>query len=121
MVRLLLDYGAEVDARETRWGQTALLLAVYNGNERAAEMLVRRGADVNAKTDHRRVLDSVILGGKWELAQMLVRRGAKSVYMEVYRQHMEEVQRERGALYNFGKELTVALGFLGYLVGVGRS
>ncbi|KAH8147391.1 uncharacterized protein LAJ45_08547 [Morchella importuna] len=123
VARLLLDYGAEVDARETRGGLTALLLAAKNGNERVAEVLVRRGADINAKTDHdhRGVLDSAILGGRWELAQMLVRRGAKSAYMGVYRQHMEGVQRERGALYNVGKELTVALGFLGFLVGVGRG
>ncbi|KAH0611379.1 uncharacterized protein H6S33_010644 [Morchella sextelata] len=121
VVRLLLDHGAEVDARETRGGKTALLLAAENANERVAEMLVRRGADVNAKTDRGGVLDSAILGGRWELARMLVERGAKSAYMGVYRRHMEAVQRERGALYGIGKELTTVLGFWGFLVGVGRG
>ncbi|KAI5848692.1 ankyrin repeat-containing domain protein [Morchella snyderi] len=121
VAKLLLDHGAEVDARETRGGKTALLLAAENANERVAELLVRRGADVNAKTDRGGVLDAAILGGMWELAQVLVGKGARSAYMGVYNQHMEVVRRERGALYDVGKDLTAVLGFLGFLVGVGRG
>ena len=46
-IRLLLDKGANVNAKDPV-GMTPLLNAAMNGNTRIAEMLLARGADVNA-------------------------------------------------------------------------
>jgi ankyrin repeat protein len=46
-IRMLLDKGADVNARDPQ-GMTPLLNAAMNGNTRLAEMLLARGADVNA-------------------------------------------------------------------------
>jgi ankyrin repeat protein len=49
-VKLLLDSGAKVDAREN-WGDTtALMWAVAEGNHPVVRMLIDRGADVNLRS-----------------------------------------------------------------------
>jgi ankyrin repeat protein len=48
--RELLDCGADVDARNA-YGQTPLIVAVYQMNPTAAEALIKKGADVNIKDD----------------------------------------------------------------------
>src|SRR5205085_2218984 len=46
VMQMLLDRGANVNAREKKFGQTALMWAA--GNPAAVRLLVARGADVNA-------------------------------------------------------------------------
>jgi ankyrin repeat protein len=46
----LLDRGAAVDAREPEYQQTALMLAVRENHPDAVQLLIERGADVNAQT-----------------------------------------------------------------------
>jgi len=46
MVKLLLNYGAEVDAKDEK-GNTALIFAAYMGNVEIARLLVREGSDYN--------------------------------------------------------------------------
>jgi ankyrin repeat protein len=48
VMRLLLDHGAAVNARENKFGQTALMWAA--GNPDAVRLLVDRGADVRVTT-----------------------------------------------------------------------
>ena len=48
-LRELLDSGAKVDA-QTRFGKTALMFAIEDGNEEAAKLLLERGATVNVQT-----------------------------------------------------------------------
>src|SRR5207344_480315 len=49
-VKLLLDSGAKVDARES-WGDTtALMWAVAEGNRDVVKLLIDRGANVNARS-----------------------------------------------------------------------
>lgn len=45
----LLDAGADVNKPVGKGGYTPLMLAAMSGNERVAEQLIRRGADVNAR------------------------------------------------------------------------
>ncbi|KAH6876717.1 ankyrin repeat-containing domain protein [Thelonectria olida] len=47
-VRMLLEHGAEVDARDDK-GYTALHLACFDGNMAAVQLLLERNADVNAR------------------------------------------------------------------------
>ena len=49
-VRVLLDHGAEVDARETQLGETALMWAASENHAEVVSLLVSRGADVNARS-----------------------------------------------------------------------
>ncbi len=47
-VGALLAHGADVRARESRWGQTALMWAIYEGHKDVARLLIEKGADVHA-------------------------------------------------------------------------
>jgi ankyrin repeat protein len=49
-VRLLLDRGAVVDARDERYQQTALMVATRDDHPAIVKLLIDRGAEVNAKT-----------------------------------------------------------------------
>jgi ankyrin repeat protein len=49
-VKVLLDRGAQVNAKETWGGTTALMWAVSEKHPDVAKMLIDRGADVNAKS-----------------------------------------------------------------------
>jgi ankyrin repeat protein len=48
MVELLIDKGADVNARDES-GWTPLHYAAFNGHKDVAELLIAKGADVNAK------------------------------------------------------------------------
>ena len=50
-VRLLIDRGATVNAKEKERGQTALMWAVLENHPEVARLLIEKGADVNAQTN----------------------------------------------------------------------
>ncbi|GMH44626.1 hypothetical protein BSKO_12578 [Bryopsis sp. KO-2023] len=50
-VNFLLENGAEVDAKFTRNGATALMVAASSGHSAVVEQLIAGGADVNAQND----------------------------------------------------------------------
>ena len=50
-VRLLLDRGADPNAREESLGETALMWAAAENHPEAVKLLVARGADVNARSN----------------------------------------------------------------------
>src|SRR5207247_9508179 len=47
-IEILLDHGADVNAREPQWGQTPLMFAAAAGRTGAVKLLMARGADVRA-------------------------------------------------------------------------
>jgi ankyrin repeat protein len=49
-VRLLLDRGAVVDAKDSQFEQTALMVAVRENHPKVVQLLIDRHADVNART-----------------------------------------------------------------------
>ncbi len=53
MVALLLDHGADINARDGKGnsGMTPLCWAAYSGQDEVCQLLVKRGADVNIGTD----------------------------------------------------------------------
>ena len=51
VVRRLLDHGgADVNARESSYGETALMWAVSENHAAAAKLLIEHGADINARS-----------------------------------------------------------------------
>lgn len=50
-VRLLIDRGAAVNAKEKERGQTALMWAVLENHPDVARFLIEKGADINAQTN----------------------------------------------------------------------
>jgi ankyrin repeat protein len=49
VVKFLLEKGAEVNAKGTIGGTTALMVASQNGHAEVVKVLLEKGADVNVK------------------------------------------------------------------------
>ena len=82
--RKVLDPVSFIDARSAS-RETALMLAVSQGNEEAAEWLVRNHADVNATAANgTTALDFAAEGGYVKLAQLLLSHGASAEKARVY-------------------------------------
>jgi len=76
ILRLLLEYGADVDSRN-KYGETPLHGASWNGKLDAGQHLVEYGADINARNeDDWTPLFHAVFHGHTEFAQMLIIRGA---------------------------------------------
>ncbi|WDK16644.1 hypothetical protein CGRA01v4_07927 [Colletotrichum graminicola] len=78
VVGMLLDQGASVDARD-RWGMTALHVAVSQGYEEVADLLLRSGADVHAVAARRRKRTAMHIAahlGHVGVVEVLLRHGA---------------------------------------------
>lgn len=76
VVRYLVEHGADTEARDPA-GDTALLIAVRNGNLRLARHLVDNGADVNVRdADGQSALHLAVQRQEPEVASLLRRYGA---------------------------------------------
>ena len=72
MAWLLLDRGANIEAKDTN-GNTALRLAVVEGHKDIARLLLDRGADIEAKdVDSWTALDSAASCGQEAIARLLL-------------------------------------------------
>ena len=49
-MEFLLSRGMPVDVRD-EWGSTLLIIACQNGNKRVAKLVLRKGADINARNN----------------------------------------------------------------------
>jgi uncharacterized protein len=78
IARLLIEHGANVNARQIELGFTPLHEAAGNGDLEFAELLVERGADVNAKmTDGKTPLAYALDHKQNDMAEFLRKHGAK--------------------------------------------
>src|SRR6185295_12070423 len=50
-MKVLLDHGADVNAKETLRGTTALMWAADEAHATAVQLLIERGADINARSN----------------------------------------------------------------------
>jgi ankyrin repeat protein len=76
LVKLLLNAGADVDAKDNR-GTTALMKATREGHKETAKLLLDRGANVHAKNRFRSTaLRFASLGNCKEILELLLDRGA---------------------------------------------
>jgi ankyrin repeat protein len=71
LVKVLLDAGATVDARQPGW-RTPLMLASVAGNLPVVRLLLDAGADVNARDSNNKTpLDLAMANGRQDVAEML--------------------------------------------------
>ncbi|MCC6003801.1 MAG: ankyrin repeat domain-containing protein [Thermofilum sp.] len=76
VVRLLLEHGAEVNARN-KYGETPLHRAAAYGRADAARLLLEHGADVNARDEYGWTpLHVAALQGRADVARLLLEHGA---------------------------------------------
>ena len=75
--RMLLDAGAIVNDRAPD-GNSALVIASFSGNRYVAEVLLDKGADVNADGAGYAALHAAVLRGDVELVKALLRHGANA-------------------------------------------
>src|SRR3569833_2761034 len=85
-VAQLLNYGANIEAREREApGRTPLLLAAARGEDAAARLLLDRGADIEARDlYHRTALMFAAQKGHEAAAQRLLDQGADAQAQDVY-------------------------------------
>lgn len=76
-VERFLDEGTQVDARDAE-GITALMYASYHGQESIVNLLIDRGANINASeyVDGRTALMDSSINGQSEMVELLLNRGA---------------------------------------------
>lgn len=76
-VERFLDEGTQVDARDAE-GITALMYASYHGQESIVNLLIERGANINASeyVDGRTALMDSSINGQSEMVELLLNRGA---------------------------------------------
>ncbi len=78
LIRIMLDAGARVDARD-KFGTTALFTAVHQGHLQTVQVLVEHGgADVSVIGDCRSPYQLAIEYSRDEIAAYLVSRGART-------------------------------------------
>jgi len=78
IVKLLLDKGAEVNAKDDESGFTALHYAARLGKKNVAELLIARSADINAKDKQGHTPLYVAANHDYKVAELLINKGADS-------------------------------------------
>ncbi len=73
----VLADGADVNAKN-KYGTTAVHTTAMNDHKEVAELLISKGADVNAKRDGRTPLDFAIGNKQTEIADLLRKHGGKT-------------------------------------------
>jgi ankyrin repeat protein len=78
VVKLLLEKGAELEARDDR-GRTPLLWAAENGHEAVMKLLVSRDAKLETRDNHGRIELSIATGRGYEavVGLLLLKNNAK--------------------------------------------
>jgi ankyrin repeat protein/L-ascorbate metabolism protein UlaG (beta-lactamase superfamily) len=77
VVRLFLDRQRDVQARKWEFGRTLLHQAAILGQKEIADIVLSRGADLNARDERNQSpLDLARISGREDMAQYLVSRGA---------------------------------------------
>jgi len=77
VAELLIQHGAELDAKEKSWGKTPLHFVSQFGPEPMAALLLEKGANINARDDLQLTpLHYAALSGQKGIAELLIAKGA---------------------------------------------
>lgn len=95
IVTLLLDKGADVNAKDDESGFTALHYAARSGKKDAAEVLIARGADINTKDNQGHTPLYVAVNHDYRVAELLIDKGANSSIRTESGQTLMELAQER--------------------------
>ncbi|KAH7109731.1 hypothetical protein B0J13DRAFT_600603 [Dactylonectria estremocensis] len=77
VVKLLLEKGAEIEAKDSEHGRTPLSWAGWNGHEAMVRLLLESGADIECKAeDGRTPLSRAAVDGREAMVKLLLERGA---------------------------------------------
>ncbi|KAH7117332.1 hypothetical protein EDB81DRAFT_243041 [Dactylonectria macrodidyma] len=78
VVKLLLEKGAKIEAKDSGHGRTPLLWAAVNGHEDIVKLLLEKGADVEAKDseDGQTPLSWAAENGHEDIVKLLLEKGA---------------------------------------------
>ncbi|KAL7781716.1 hypothetical protein V8C43DRAFT_319567 [Trichoderma afarasin] len=97
IAKLLVEKGADIEAKDNNYGQTPLLWAAKSGHEALIKLLVEMGADIEVKDKHgqtpllwaaRNGREALIklLSGHEAIAKLLVEKGADIKAKDIYGQ-----------------------------------
>jgi ankyrin repeat protein len=76
-VKLLLDAGINVNAKDNYYGSTALIKAISKGNSEIAKLLIEKKANVNARSNYGwTALMEAVDKGDLEMAKLLIDKKA---------------------------------------------
>ncbi len=79
IAELLVEGGADIDAKSDTLEATALNVAIQNGHEETAKLLVTKGADINAKgAENQTALHCAAKRGDVGIGKILLSEGAKT-------------------------------------------
>lgn len=95
MLRILVETGANLEYRDSE-GRTALARALENGHLRAAKVLIKSGADVNAVYNDRSLLMHVVNANSLLMAQVLMDAGVDINYRNAGGESALSVAQQRG-------------------------
>jgi len=85
VIKLLLEHGADLSARNPGGNRTALFPAAWAGNVAVAEVLIVAGADVGAKDSYGlTALQLAAEAGQKEAAELLIAHGARIDDKDMY-------------------------------------
>jgi cytohesin len=95
ILELLLDKGADVNAKDEEHGYTALHHAARLGKRNAAEMLIAKGANINAKDKQGHTPLYVAVNNEYKIAELLIEKGADSSIRTESGQTLLELAQQR--------------------------
>lgn len=72
MVELLIRNRADLNAKDDKYGATALHLAAYRGHKKVVRILLEKGADIYAKDKEGDTpLDAALMGGHQDVVEQI--------------------------------------------------